>query len=240
MSTLDILKSLLGAGQGYTTPEGEGASPVIQMLEKSGIVPPAPDKGAEMRKAISRGLLGLSQGLTSSKDDFLPALAQGLTQGAGGFLDARDASEKTSRDRAQDLMKEMFGIAKAEDLSNYRAGSLEQRTTAAEARAAQADARLELMERLGLGRLAQGDTRLSQGDTRLAQGDRRLDITERQGDERLGQGDRRLDETGRHNAVTEGQGDTRLEQGRQLPAETCRVGLLAALRQTDRQPACRP
>lgn len=203
MSAIQILTEILSGGKGsYNMPGaapaagGAGAPPIMELLQQSGLMPPPIDKKAEMRKAISRGLAGLSSGLASSKGDFLEALATGVSQGAGEFVGAREQTDKTTQDRARDLMKDIFGFAKAEDLSENRANSLEARI------AAQND-RLDLQERLGLARLAQGDTRLEQGDRRLdiseEQGGRRLE----QGDTRLEQGQNRIDETKRHNQTVE-------------------------------------
>lgn len=199
---LDILKSLLSDPNNTAAPEagGSSASPAImQMLQENGLMTPI-DQKQEMRNAIATGLQGLAKGLIANPNyDFAASLANGLADGAGGFIGATNDSDKKTRDQAQDLMKELFGIAKAEDMSGYRTQNL------------------ALRQLLGEGRLEQGDRRLDQGDARVNQGQQRVDETGRhnlvtegqgsirleQGEDRVGQGQQRIDETGRHNQTTE-------------------------------------
>lgn len=125
---LDILKELLTGGNGeYSMPGGDNPSPAVKMLQESGLIPQV-DKKAEMRNAIAEGLQKFSVGILERPEyDFLPALALGIGRGAGGFIDARNDTDKKSRDNAKALMNELFGIAKAEDASNTRTENLELR-----------------------------------------------------------------------------------------------------------------
>lgn len=193
MSVIDTLKGMFGQTPMATS--GEAGGGPLAFLQQSGLVPEV-DQKAEKRRAFARALQGLGASLSSSKQDFLPALSEGLAAGAGQFLDARDETEGKVKDRNKDLLEKMFGLANNEDKSESREQNLKLRESIADLKASQGDRRLDIMEVLGLGRLKQGDARLDQGERRIDQGDERIDLLEKLGLGRLKQGDERLKMSG--------------------------------------------
>lgn len=244
MAVLDILKKMFADGGESVAPDGRPmVSPLEQFLAKSGLSPPIDDKRAN-RDAIAKGLLEFSKNISSSTQDFLPALAGAIPAGAEGFIGAKDDTENLKRKRTQDIMEKMFGIAKSEDSNDTRQqiADLRNETTLSrleetirhnQQTEALGGKKVDLSELLGLLRVGQGDRKLDQGDTVLKQGDRRLDITETQGDRRLDQGERGLDqkdtsiaETGRHNLETEADADARIAQaGERLKQQAANAAL---------------
>ena len=105
MAVLDILQKMFGqspvvAPQAAAAPSGDPSqSPIMQFLQQAGLNAPL-DPQEEQRRAISRGLLDFGKAMSSSKQDFLPALAGSIGEGAGGYLDTKDASAEKKIGRA--------------------------------------------------------------------------------------------------------------------------------------------
>ena len=86
MAVLDILQKMFGqspvAAPQVAAPTGDPSqSPIMQFLQQAGLNAPI-DPQQEQRRAISRGLLDFGKAMSSSTQDFLPALAGSLGEGA--------------------------------------------------------------------------------------------------------------------------------------------------------------
>lgn len=206
MAVLDILQKVFSGGgpDNNISPDGRDLKgPIVSYLEQMGLSPPI-DQGAESHRQIQKALLAASKALTSSTQDFLPALGGAVSAGAEGYSNAKDDTEAKKAARNKELLATMLGlvktdqtdsIAQARDAStNARIDELARHNMATEG---QGSDNIDLKRLLGLLKIDQGNTKLSQGQ------------------ETIDQNGTKIGETGRHNLVTEGQGQQKVDLGMQ-------------------------
>ncbi|MGE0853853.1 MAG: hypothetical protein AB7O44_30295 [Hyphomicrobiaceae bacterium] len=188
----DQLLDLFGMGNGGAAPAQAPAAPqfspeIQQILESAGYAPE--DPGQAKRRAIAQGLAAFGERLATSQQDFLPALAGAMGGGASTYLKAREGQEDDRRKAALDVLKQAFGLDKANDRLDYLQGSLDER------------------KRHNLVGEGQTDQKIGISQGSLDERGRHNRVTEGQGDVRLDQGQQKIDETNRYHGVLDQNAD---------------------------------
>lgn len=209
MAYLETLMSMFGQDAPQVAPDGRPMNqPIVQYLEQAGVWPQQRTPEQDTSRRVSRGLQAFSEALLNPKVDFLPALAGGLSSGAGAYLNTGDENEADRRKIAMQQLEASLGISgkvEADEAADARTQSLfEKNALLADKNALQAELN-QFRNAYWSGQLKNNadknvitdeynDARVVQGDKKIEQGDRKIDIDERQGDRKLDQGDRGLDQ----------------------------------------------
>lgn len=136
---LDTFARMFGQDAPQVSPDGRALNPgVMQYLAQQNLLPQQRSPEQDSGRRVSRGLQAFSEALLNPKVDFLPALAGGLSAGAGAYLDTGDQNFDDRNKTGSAQLAAALGITKGieDDQAKADALTLRESTLAQRERAA--------------------------------------------------------------------------------------------------------